>query len=104
MTDKIINNYVQEFLPKILERIVESLDEFTQYGRDENDETDITKNKNFIDYHKAIKISLSNIELLLKFLKTQDMAVDSFSETGKIRRLLKQAQAEVIQHLEDNSI
>ena len=93
--------YVETFIPDAISRIMETYNEFMK-AENVSDlmMKDTEKVKEFIDFHKAVKAALSNIEGLLKFYKWVEENEDVIgTDDEDIRIKIKKAQDNIVTDL-----
>ncbi|HNQ92213.1 MAG TPA: hypothetical protein PKI93_04705 [Alphaproteobacteria bacterium] len=83
---------VAEFLPRAISKALQSYHEFmegTAFGEEA---------KEFSDAHKAAKVAISHIELLIKLAKWADLpdaAIESKGELDEFSNLMNRAEGDV---------
>jgi hypothetical protein len=106
MTEKITSKqetkiYVESFIPDAISRIMETYNEFMKAENvSELMMKETEKVKEFVEFHKAVKAALSNIEGLLKFYKWVEENEDLIgSDDEDIRLKIKKAQDNIVTDL-----
>lgn len=93
--------YVESFIPDAISRIMETYSEFMKADNvSDLMMKDTEKVKEFIEFHKAVKAALSNIENLLKFYKWVEENEDMISDDSEeIKVKIKKAEQNIITDL-----
>lgn len=88
---------IAEFLPVAIELAVKSYRKFMSTEEDLDKDANIVE-RDFVEHHKAAKIAISHIELLIKLAKWADLPdskVASNTDALYLQRLMKSAEAEI---------
>ena len=93
--------YVETIIPDAISRMMETYNEFMKADNvSELMMKDTTAVKEFIDFHKAVKAALANIENLLKFYKWIEENEDLIGgQDEDIRIKIKKAQDNIVTDL-----
>jgi hypothetical protein len=93
--------YMEMFIPDAISQIMDTYNEFMKADKVSDLMTkDTEKVKEFVEFHKAIKAALGNIENLLKFYKWVEENEDIIgSDDEDIRIKIKKAQDNIVTDL-----
>lgn len=90
------NQQIEDFLPDALRCIMASYENFIKFG---NSQEALNENvedvKNFIEFHKACKVALTNIEILLKFYKLVEKKENTSDYLEQIKSEVKAAEKRI---------
>lgn len=101
MTDKMTETqiYLEIFIPESASKVMDSLSDFIK-NNDAKEETI----KSFIDFHKAVKAALTNLESLLKLSKLLEESNQITTNVGDdIKAKIKQAELNIVRDLTKSS-
>ena len=82
---------IAEFLPSAFTKAFRSYHQFMQQDVP-------VKTKEFSDHHKAAKVAIAHIELLIKLAKSAHVPNDDSRENHEIAVMIEQASAELAEH------
>jgi len=84
---------VAAFLPRAISKVLESYHSFMKgdvFGEKSNPDT-----QDFSDAHKAAKVAISHIELLIKLAKWADLPDATQGDDPEFRKLMERAEGDV---------
>ncbi len=80
--------YFEAFLPDAISNILESCQSFLS-------SKDPEEAKNFLEFNKACKVALSNLEQLFKLYKDSELEENKIIEKEKLNNLLEKSRARI---------
>ncbi len=94
------NQQIENFLPDALRCIMASYENFIKFGNSQEALNESVEDiKNFIEFHKACKVALTNIEILLKFYKLVEKKENTSDYIEQIKSEVKSAEKRISEDL-----